>query len=77
MLIYRPPCKTSVRSGFLTKRGFIFGKSVLWVRNRFHYSPSVWPTLSFSLIFVPSPKHSATKRSRSIIQGDAPIEAIQ
>lgn len=77
MFIYRAPCKTSVRSGFSTKRGFIFGKSVLWVRNRFHYSPSVWPTPSFSLIFVPSPKRSATKRPRSISQGDALLEAIK
>lgn len=77
MLIYRAPCKTSVQSGFSTKRGFIFGKSVLWVRNQFHYSPTVWPTLSFSLIFVPSPKHSATKRPQSIIQGDALLKAIK
>lgn len=77
MLIYRAPCRTSVHSGFLAKRVFIFSKSILWVRYWFHCSPSVWPTLSFSLIFVPSPKHSLTKRSQSITQGDALLGAIK
>lgn len=72
-LIYRAPRKTSVRFGFSAKRGFVFGKTVLWVRNWFHYSPSVWPTL----IFVPSPRHSVAERAWSIIQGDALLETIK
>lgn len=69
MFIYRAPGKTSVLPGFSTGREFILGKPVLGVRSWFHGRPRAWPTLSFSLIFVPSPKHSATKRPRSIIRG--------
>jgi len=72
-LIYRARHMTSAQSGFAARRGFIFGKSVLWVRNWFHYSPSIWPALSS----VPSPKHSAAERPWSTIQGDPLLEAIR
>lgn len=76
MFIYTAPGKTSAQPGFLTGREFILGKSVLGARSWFHDRPRAWPTPSFSLIFVPSPKRSATKRPRSITR-DVQLEVLK